>query len=261
MPVREGIVAMLGPFIDTLMVCTITGLVIVSTGVWNEKTPTEVLVNQQASITVIENGGEVTTNAEIDGNIITDNSFSVNSGKTDDVTFIRNHSTVENAVILVNDEPYTGTITVDEKGVMNSSDGTLKISGNMMENGSPLTAWAFTRGLGKFGKFGGFLITISVFFFGISTSISWSYYGDRGAYYLFGKKAIVIYKWIFVIASFLGSIVSLETVWAFGDVAIGFMAIPNLVAIVLLSKLVKKDADAYTSVRHLTYKEKLAMKK
>jgi len=119
----------------------------------------------------------------------------------------------------------------------------------------------FTKGLGKFGKFGGLLITFSVFFFGVSTSISWSYYGDRGAYYLFGKKAIIIYKWLFVIASFLGSIVSLETVWAFGDVAIGFMAIPNLVAIVLLSKIVKKDADAYTSTKQMTYKEKLNLKK
>ena len=56
---------------------------------------------------------------------------------------------------------------------------------------------------------------------------------------------------------FFGAIVQLETVWAFGDVAIGFMAIPNLVALILLSNVVKKDTQEYTSRKHLTYKQKL----
>jgi AGCS family alanine or glycine:cation symporter len=178
------------------------------------------------------------------------------------VTLIRNHSIIDNAVVLFNDQPYTGSVLIDDKGEMHlTKDGNLNISGEMMENGSPLTALAFERGLGRFGKWGALLITISVFFFGISTSISWSYYGDRGVYYLFGKKSIIWYKIIFVVASFLGAIVSLETVWAFGDVAIGFMAIPNLIALMLLSGVVRKEAKTYSAKKHLTYKERIELMK
>jgi AGCS family alanine or glycine:cation symporter len=261
-PVREGVVAMLGPFIDTLMVCTITGLVIVTTGVWKEKFPTDIHVNQQAAITVVEEGGEVGVNTVINGKVLTSSSFEVIDGEPRDVTLIRNHSIIDNAVVLFNDQPYTGSVLIDDKGEMHlTKDGNLNISGEMMENGSPLTALAFERGLGRFGKWGALLITISVFFFGISTSISWSYYGDRGVYYLFGKKSIIWYKIIFVVASFLGAIVSLETVWAFGDVAIGFMAIPNLIALMLLSGVVRKEAKTYSAKKHLTYKERIELMK
>ncbi len=256
-PVREGIVAMLGPFIDTLMVCTITGLVIVSTGVWNEKDYVELPINAQSSISIIDNNGTIEQNSVINGEIITSKKLTVIDGKVENVQFVRNHSFVDDAIITVNGDYFSGELDVDKNGTIVHDHTELVLEGMMMKNGSPLTAWAFSKGLGKYGRFGGFLITISVFFFGISTSISWSYYGDRGAYYLFGKKAIVAYKWLFVIASFLGSIVSLETVWAFGDVAIGLMAIPNLVAILLLSNLVKKDADKYTSTKQYTYKEEL----
>lgn len=259
-PVREGVVAMLGPFIDTLLVCTITGLVIISTGVWSDKAPVELPVNQQSAITAVEKGGDVSVDSEINCKTLSSTSFSVNNGIAVDVTLIRNHSTIDEPQFFIGSVPYTGTISTNENGHILHDDTTLKISGKMMKNGSPLTSWAFERGLSKiFGNWGGMFITFAVVLFGISTSISWFYYGDRGVYYLLGKKAIIPYKFIFVIASFLGAIVSLETVWAFGDVANGFMAIPNLIALILLSGVVKKAANKYTSTKQLTYKEKVEM--
>ena len=87
--------------------------------------------------------------------------------------------------------------------------------------------------------------------------ISWSFYGDRAAHYLFGTKAIKIYKWIFVLFVFIGAIAELEAVWSFGDAALGFMTFPNLISIILLSGVLKKDLRAYFSKKHIPYKEKM----
>jgi len=103
-----------------------------------------------------------------------------------------------------------------------------------------LTAWAFREGLGRvaFGQ-GHLLVTMAVFFFGLSTAISWSYYGDRSILYLAGPRWVVPYRIVFCIAHFLGAVYSLELVWAFGDMALGLMTIPNLISILLLTGLVK----------------------
>lgn len=114
-------------------------------------------------------------------------------------------------------------------------------------NGSPLTALAFKTGLAPLMPWGDKIITISVFLFAISTAISWSYYGDRSAEYLFGRAAILPYKLVYVIAHFIGAIVSLEIVWGFGDIALGLMAIPNLIALILLSGKVIVTTNDYFS--------------
>jgi AGCS family alanine or glycine:cation symporter len=155
-PAREGAVAMIGPLIDTLIICTLTGLVIISTQTYE-----------------------------------------------------------------------------------------LVVDGARL-NGSPLTALAFKTGLSPLFPWGDKIITIAVFLFALSTAISWSYYGDRSAEYLFGAKAILPYKLLYVGAHFIGAIVSLEIVWGFGDVALGLMAIPNLIALAALSgKVISTTKDYF----------------
>jgi len=261
-PIREGIVAMLGPFIDTILVCSVTGLVIISTGVWYQKKAEVVLANAQADIKIVSHDTKIISNGVIDGKSLTNTTISVSKGiPAGRIKFIRNHSFVENVRILVNKKPYTGKIYISSAGIMHpiETKGTVYLSGLMMQNGSPLTSWAFRKGLSKFGDWGGYLVTIAVFLFAISTAISWSYYGDRATEYLFGGKAIPYYKWIYVILHFIGATVSLEVVWYFGDVAMGLMAIPNLVTLIVLSGRVNRLAREYTSKTHLTYKEKLEL--
>ena len=96
---------------------------------------------------------------------------------------------------------------------------------------------------------------IRILLFAISTAISWSYYGERAANYLFGKKATIPYKWVFILFVFIGAIAELEAVWAFGDAALGFMTIPNLFSIILLSGILKKLSKDYFSVEHIEYKK------
>ena len=169
-PIREGSVAMLGPFIDTIVICTLTGLVILTTGAWQH---TAFYVNR------------------IDPNFTAE-----------------------------------------------------------LLNGSLLTSLAFKDGLSWLFAGGDKIVTISVLLFAISTAISWSFYGDRASEYLFGNKAILPYRWVFVLFVFIGAIVPLEAAWAFGDAALGFMTFPNLISIILLSGALRKMTKDYFAVNH-----------
>ncbi len=251
-PVREGVVAMMGPMIDTLIICSITGLVILSTGVWKEKMDETLDINSQNSISVIVDDGLV----QIDGGLQDADKFtgtiSVERGQFLDVHMVRNHSIVDAARILdSNGDGFTGTMEVTAGDIHLSDLDGLKLSGLMAQNGSPLTAWAFKEGLRPImGEWGYLIITLGVLLFGISTAISWSYYGDRAIVYLAGPKYILPYKLVFVLMNFLGAIFSLEIVWNFGDSALGLMALPNLIALVFLSKKVRSMTNEYFSREH-----------
>jgi AGCS family alanine or glycine:cation symporter len=267
-PIREGVVAMLGPFIDTLLICTMTGLVILTTGVWQEKQEQRVVLNEQASVTAIVDSGGV----DLDGVVLDETLVSgphvVRAGHPSDFLLIRNHGTVDEARLMVTDDavlgsdlrPFEGTVIFDpdQPGVMagvrllgadgSVVSGTLVMEGKALQNGSPLTAWAFQRGLGRIGGGQGhLLVTLAVFLFGLSTAISWSYYGDRAVFYLLGERWTMPYRVVFCIMHFLGAIYSLELVWAFGDMALGLMTIPNLLSILLLTGVVKNWVKKYVS--------------
>jgi AGCS family alanine or glycine:cation symporter len=152
--VREGLVGMIGPVVDTLIICTMTGLVIVITNTWQIK-----------------------------------------------------------------------------------------------EVGVEVTAMGFHKGLrfllDPIGISGRAIVTLGVLLFGFSTAITWSYYGDRCIMYLFGAKAVMPYRYIFVVVYFLGAIFTIRLVWNFADVANGLMAIPNLISLILLNSLIAKLTAEY----------------
>ncbi len=229
-PVREGVVALLEPFIDTLVVCTMTGLVIVSTGVWQQKHDVEFL---PASL---EN------TYEIEGN-----SLVIVDGKPTNGQVIRNdHATGDFYVDAGRTELFNGTIQLqDGTYIAKTVDGddVAQLHSSIVENGAPLTALAFEKGLPFAG--GKYIVTICVILFGISTAISWSYYGDRSIQYLAGDKSIIYYKVIYLVMHFLGAVLALETVWAIGDIALGLMTFPNIIALFALSGTVAVASKKY----------------
>ena len=99
-------------------------------------------------------------------------------------------------------------------------------------SGVALTSSAFET---VFGSFGSKFIAIAVMMFAFSTILGWSFYGERAIEYLFGLKAIPIYKLIFLLIIFIGCNISLKLVVDISDTFNGFMALPNLIAITLLS--------------------------
>lgn len=139
-PVRQGTIAMLGTLFDTLVICTMTALVLIVTGVWN-------------------------------------------SG----------------------------------------------------ENGAPLTAMAFEAGI--IGR-GDFIVSLGIIFFAFSTILGWSFYAEKCVEFLFGIKAIRIFRIFWVLAIPLGATSSLTLIWGLADIANGFMALPNLIAMLVLSPVV-----------------------
>jgi len=146
-PIREGIVALLEPFIDTIVVCTMTGLVVVITGAYQ----------------------------------------------------------------------------------METGDGVLMTS----------------RGFGSVLGWFPLVLSFAVVMFAFSTMISWSYYGERCATFLFGPKASVPYKIVFLVFVFLGSVFKLGNVLDFSDLMILGMAFPNILGVALLSNKVKAGLDDY----------------
>ena len=106
-----------------------------------------------------------------------------------------------------------------------------------------LTGKAFELGLGS--VLGSKLVSLGIVMFAFSTLISWSYYGDRAADYLFGNKVVVWYRLLYCGFIIFGSVITLNTVIDFCDAANGLMALPNLVAIIVLSPIIAKLAKMY----------------
>lgn len=244
-PVSEGVVALLEPFIDTIVICTMTGLVIVITGVWNDRVPSALpLRDVNISYVVgddVQGYRRVATPEAIryvDGRPLEGQPqlayFSVGVPRL----FVDRAQT----------QPFTGTL-YPLRAQAQGDNGQLytTLYGDAVRSSAPLTTLGFERGLADIGLSGlaQYIVLLSVFLFAISTSISWSYYGDRCAYYLFGTRGIVPYKVVYLIMHFLGAVVAVTTIWGIGDVALALVTLPNVISLVMLSGLLKKLTDSY----------------
>lgn len=151
-PVRQGLVSMTGTFIDTIIICTMTGLAIVITGSWN-----------------------------------------------------------------------------------------------MGLEGVAVTAQAFQAGLALNAQVASFLLMLCLVFFAFTTIIGWDYYSERCLEYLAGGKQrpVIIYRWLYIAAVFIGPYMTVEAVWTIADIFNGLMAFPNLIALMALSGVVAEETKAY----------------
>ena len=235
-PVREGVVALLEPFIDTILVCTMTGLVIVSTGVWDSTHPTEGNLNSpDLEFQITETMDDSSVLVVQDG--IIQNGTMLRSAFPIDTVFANVEQT----------ELFNGTIDTENYTATSDASGEASgiVYGKEIYNGATLTSQGFEDGLAPLFPGGKYIVTISVLLFAISTSISWSYYGDRSIQYLLGDKAIIYYKAVYVLLHFVGAITALGTIWAIGDIALGLMTFPNLIALFALSGVVYGTTKDY----------------
>ena len=251
-PASEGMVSLLEPFIDTIIICTITGLVILSSGVWKEKH--ENVFDRSDMIFV---AGEYSDKADDDkvqlygflnstgdsdvkpytGPISVVNGTAVTSG----YTLINARSIAEDVQYLVgNEDPFTGTLQIKDGKPLKQN---LVVKGKSLVHSATLTTIAFTRGW--FGDFGQYIVSVGLLLFAFSTAIAWSYYGDRAMTYLLGPRSIMPYRVIYVAGFVWASFSDTTLVWALSAVAIVVMTLPNLFGIVLLSKEMKQTVDHY----------------
>lgn len=245
-PIREGLVAMLEPFVDTLCICTLTALAIVSTGVWHERIEGDVpLAEARAYERPIENE----TQAREPTNHFSGVVRVVRGALQGTVFYFEGRSAVEGASVVEGDRDWSGAVhyrdglmtaalrdTSDQGLVRMTTEERqgLRLRGMMLASGPTLTAAAFGRSFPG----GSILVTIALVLFAFSTAISWSYYGDRCVGFLFGIKAVLPYRLLFVAANFLGSLFAVRLVWALADIANAAMALPNILSIWALAGLV-----------------------
>ena len=247
-PVSEGLVAILEPFIDTIIICTITGLVLLSSGVWNEKHE-----NTFAQADLIFLDKVYTEDKEEDVkdlfNYLNGNSgISMYSGNIDvidgrhskEISILHARSLAEDILFYNNDdEVFNGTLNVVDGKLQND----LIVKGKSLVHSAPLTAIAFDRGF--FGNYGNYIVSIGLLLFAFSTAISWSYYGDRAMTFLFGAGSVVYYRVIYVIGFFVASFADTTVIWNVSLITIALMTVPNLIGLLWLRKEVKSTISKY----------------
>ena len=122
--------------------------------------------------------------------------------------------------------------------------GIVIVNSGLWEKG--LKGAALTKGaFAAIPTIGPIILTVGLLTFVFSTILGWSYYGEKAIEYLLGKKAIVPYKILWVIFVFVGSVFSLNLVWNLSDIFNGLMAIPNLIALIILSPVIVSETKKY----------------
>jgi len=214
-PVREGVVAGLEPLIDTLVVCTITSLVILSSGIWNRGPDVEYDAAQMTFIRAVDETGAPSTDDDgVAEWTIAEMPLAKTEGGIDGVFAVFNGAENEQTGNALN--KFRGSITGDEDSgysikwgnVASEAQPTIAQPGIFFNyKGASLTGKAFDRTTPGLGKW---LITVAVWLFAISTMISWSYYGEQGLYYMFGSmsesaisKIVLVYKLLYCAIIFL----------------------------------------------------------
>ncbi len=228
-PVREGVVAGLEPFIDTLVVCTFTALVILSTGIWNR--PAEVHFDTPPAV---ESAGEQRwTLASTEAPELPRASGDWTQGQNVFV-IVEAHENVQSGNSL---HRIDGSVRIEDDGAVFIDWGTLRSpqAPELQDGGiyfvyvgATLTAKAFDSVVDGLGMW---LITIAAWLFAISTIISWSYYGEQGIIYLMGKGAVLPYKLGYcalIIVATLGFIQTDAQLDNFTGVGTGVMLIANV---------------------------------
>lgn len=248
--VSEGMVSLLEPFIDTLIICTLTGLVILSSGAWTTKFENRFATADLLILDGIYQEAEVADRDLIANYLIAgDDSVSAYSGtinvldgqaQNPQFTLIHARSFAEDVRFERDGGAYSGEVSIIDGQIQ---DPLISLSGKSLLHSAELTTTAF--GMGLFGETGRYIVSLSLVLFAFSTAIAWSYYGDRAIIYLIGFKAVMPYRIIYCSAFFVASFTDTTIVWNFAAVAVVLMTLPNLFGIMLMRREMKELVQDY----------------
>jgi len=247
-PIREGVVAGMGPFIDTLIICTMTALVLLATGVWN-RPPAGQVAEIHADHVVVALNGELSESEQA--------SYAREMWDGANMFVYVEQPQAAEAVKLdlplvgLGDEAADrlaqgGTINLNSTDLSEEQRARLVVGQTVhvgVPGGADLTRFAFDAVLPGFGRY---MLTIAVCLFAFSTMISWSYYGEKGTEFLFGPGAILPYKFIFVVMIFMGVIQSeFAIVYNLSDALTGLTVFCNLPALLFMGPVLIRAARDY----------------
>ena len=257
--IDQGVVSILEPFIDTIVVCSVTALVILSSGVWTQKFDTNF---SKTDMVILE--GTYSDEKNIDGDYLypkqinelnsyvqsLDSDVKEFSGEltvqdgnliTQNITILHSRSIAEDVTISGQNDSnlFTGILNVDNGKIIEAVD----IQGKSFVSSAELTAKAFSQGI--MGQYGGKLVAIALLLFAFSTSITWCYYGDRSTAYIFGEKGVIWYRNFYVLCFVLAAVIDTTIVWNIAYVVVALVSIPNLIAMFVLRKEMKSLSDNF----------------
>ena len=250
-PVRQGYINMTGTFWDTIVVCTITGLCIASSGVLGS-------TDTSATGTYYYEAADEALTFSLEGN----------DGKTSTTRYtISDYQTTEDKTQMVlADGSDTLTLTLEGNASPLGDTENKNLTGTWEDDsaneyvfeddgkleyrelvvGSALTISAFETILGEPG---GWLVCIAIALFAFSTILGWEYHGEKAFEYLFGTHRFnLIYRIVFSLMAFVGATTTLKIAWNFSDIANALMAIPNLICMLAMSGVIVEEVNRYQKV-------------
>jgi AGCS family alanine or glycine:cation symporter len=254
--VEQGMVSILEPFIDTIVVCSVTALVILSSGAWTQKYDNTF---ERSSMAIFA-GSYAESNSKdveelgkyiLDARNFTSDTTNVENftGSLDlidgqmqkqNVTVFHNNSIAEDVVFYQGGEPVSGLLEISDGKIADSS---VRVEGKSLIHSAELTSKAF--GSGVLGIYGEYIVAIGLLLFAFSTAIAWSYYGDRSTAYIFGEGAVPWYRMIYVVCFIAAAVVDTTVIWNIAYVVVALVTIPNLIALFVLRKEMKEQVDSY----------------
>ena len=254
--VEQGMVSILEPFIDTIVVCSVTALVILSSGAWTQKYDNTF---ERSSMAIFE-GSYAENNSKdveelgkyiLDARNFTSDTTNVENftGSLDlidgqlqkqSVTVFHNNSIAEDVIFYKGVEPVSGLLEIADGKIADSS---IRVEGKSLIHSAELTSKAF--GSGILGMYGEYIVAIGLLLFAFSTAIAWSYYGDRSTAYIFGEGAVPWYRMIYVVCFIAAAVVDTTVIWNIAYVVVALVTIPNLIALFVLRKEMKEQVDSY----------------
>jgi len=250
-PAAEGIVGMLGPFIDTFIVCTLTALAILSSGVWKEKLPNRFQFADMEIIQGVYDDHIPKQQKELaqyiqkgEGLKAYTGNLTLKEGRIQqDVSVIHARSLAEEVKVYNRGEKnlYNGTLEVVNGKIMD--DRRVMFKGKSLIHSASLTTVAFSRSPMKKG--GHWVVSLSLILLAFSTTLAWGYYGGRCVVYLWGTKYLFFYNLLYCIGFFIASFIDTKFIWTISEIAMSLMAMPNLIGIFLLRKDMKYTINNY----------------
>ena len=254
--VEQGMVSILEPFIDTIVVCSVTALVILSSGAWTQKYDNTF---ERSSMAIFAGSYAESNSKDVEelGKYILDarnftsdttnvENFTGNLDLIDgqmqkqNVTVFHNNSIAEDVVFYQGAEPVSGLLEISDGKIADSS---VRVEGKSLIHSAELTSKAF--GSGVLGIYGEYIVAIGLLLFAFSTAIAWSYYGDRSTAYIFGEGAVPWYRMIYVVCFIAAAVVDTTVIWNIAYVVVALVTIPNLIALFVLRKEMKEQVDSY----------------
>ena len=258
--IDQGVVSILEPFIDTIVVCSVTALVILSSGVWTQKfdttfAKTDMVIldgiysdEKNSDGTYVHPGhiNELTNYVqsldsdvkEYSGTIYIEDGTIIDS----DITVLHSRSIAEDIKVIKNDKNlYTGTLNIVDGKILES----VVLEGKSLVSSAELTAKAFSQGI--LGEYGGKLVAIALLLFAFSTAITWCYYGDRSTAYIFGERGVFWYRNFYVLCFILAAVIDTTIVWNIAYVVVALVSIPNLIALFVLRNEMKELTNDFVS--------------